>query len=119
MLQKRVPIVFLRRSRLNLSYGVKFFLIIVGVIILVGCSAPREDNGQNLVDIPWAEILPEVIPEDGATTTYGIPLSLKNTQQFIEWNNSIKLSVKEEKIRDMALGSLAAPCCDKYPMSTC
>lgn len=106
---------FKRRIGLGILQGVWFFLILITGVTLVGCGQPPEDEGLNPVDQIWAEI----IPEKGTATRYGIPLSLENTQQFIDWYNSIELSVLEQAIRDDALDSLVAPCCDQYPMSSC
>ncbi len=89
-------------------------MMLVGMM-LVGCSKPPEEEGLNPADRIWVEI----IPEEGAVTRYEIPLSLENTQQFIDWYNSIALSTEKQTIREDALESLVAPCCDEYPMSTC
>jgi len=90
------------------------------ITVVITGSQGEEDTGLiylNAANRPpvWAEI----IPEEGTVTSYGIPLSLENTQQFINWYNSITLSAEEQATRDIALSSLVAPCCDQYPMSTC
>jgi hypothetical protein len=98
-------------------------LPIVGILVILGvlmvslscCSSPPEQQGPDTVSQIWDEI----VPEEGTATGYGIPLSLDNTQQFIDWYNSIELSAEEQAIRDDALSPLVAPCCDEYPMSTC
>ena len=83
--------------------------------MLVGCGETPEEGKLNPVERIWAKI----IPEEGTATSYGIPLSLENTQQFIDWYNTIKLSAKEQESRNAALNSLVAPCCDDKWMSTC
>jgi len=93
---------------------------IYDITVLVTDSQGEEDTGLIYLSVSndpplWGEI----IPEEGTVTGYGIPLSLQNTQQFINWYNSITLSAEEQAARDVALSSLVAPCCDEYPMSTC
>ncbi len=90
------------------------------ITVVVTDSQGEEDTGLIYLSVSndpplWGEI----IPEEGTVTSYGIPLSLENTQQFINWYNSITLSAEEQATRDVALSSLVAPCCDEYPMSTC
>ena len=85
------------------------------VVLSIGCgnSPTKEKPGE--AERIWTEI----IPEEGTATTYGIPLSLGNTQQFIDWFSTIDLSDDEQMLRDSALSALMAPCCDDYPMSEC
>ncbi len=78
-------------------------------------SEPSEEKKLD----PVRRIWPEIIPEKGTVTRYGIPLSLNNTQRFIDWHNSKVLSASEQAIRDAALAQLVAPCCDDYPMIRC
>ncbi len=85
------------------------------VVLFAGCGNSLVKEKSNPVERTWTEI----IPEEGTTTTYGIPLSLDNTQRFIDWFNTIELSDDEQMLRDVALGTLVAPCCDDYPMSEC
>lgn len=91
-------------------------LAILGTaVVLSACGSPPELQDPDAAMRIWSEI----IPEEGTATSYGIPLSLNNTQQFIDWYNSIELSTEQQAIWDAALSPLAAPCCDEYPMSTC
>ncbi len=92
-----------------------FLLTLVGVMMLMGCGGPPEEEGQNSVEQIWSEI----IPDAGTATIYGVPLSLENAPQFINWYNSIELSADEQVIRDTALSQLVAPCCDEYSIDTC
>jgi hypothetical protein len=94
----------------------------VGLALILGiaaalsaCSGPAEQQGPD----PAMQIWNEIIPAEGTATTYDISLSLENTQQFIDWYNSIELSAEQQAIRDAALSPLVAPCCDEYPASTC
>lgn len=41
------------------------------------------------------------------------------TREFIRYYNEIKLTPKEQKIKERALTTIAAPCCDKYSAFTC
>lgn len=104
-----------RRVRLVILQSMGFLLILGIAMVLLTCCSPPEQQGLD----PTAQIWGEIIPEEGTATSYGISLSLENTQQFIDWYDSIELSAEEQAIRDIALGSLVAPCCDEYPMSTC
>jgi hypothetical protein len=98
-------------------------LPIVGCLVILGVAmalvnhfnSPPQQQGPD----PAMEIWNEIIPAEGTATGYGIPLSLENTQQFIDWYNSMELSAEQQAIRDAALSPLVAPCCDEYPMSTC
>ena len=101
------------RSVILLSLGLVLILGIAAA--LSACSGPTERQDPDAAMRIWNEI----IPEEGTVTSYGILLSLNNTEQFIDWYNSIELSTEEQAIRDAALSPLAAPCCDEYPMRTC
>ena len=104
-----------RRITSGFLYGIALILVLSSVIISSGCSASAEENRPAKLENVWAEI----VPEKGTETEYGISLSLDNTQKFIDWYNSIALSTEEQKVRDEALDSLVAPCCDDFKMSTC
>jgi hypothetical protein len=65
------------------------------------------------------EVAAEIIPQEGDATSYGIPLSLDNTQRFIDYYNATTLTPEQEDIKRKALETLRAPCCDDNPMSTC
>ncbi len=56
---------------------------------------------------------------EGDTTTYGIPLSVQNTAQFIDYFNNYKLTPDQDAIKQEALTALEAPCCDDKTMYTC
>ena len=92
-----------------------FLLISITGMTQIGCGEPLQNAGLNPADEIWREI----VPEEWTETIYGIPLSLDNTQQFIDWFKSIELSTDEQLLWDAALSSLVAPCCDDYPMSEC
>ena len=103
--------------RQRLKFGLlAFLMLMISVVLLapVGCSSVKE-NEHTSIDTIWAE----TVPEAGAETVYGIPLSLDNTQQFIDWYYDIELSSDEEDIKNTALNSLKAPCCDDYSLRTC
>ena len=90
-------------------------LCLMVVVLFIGCGNSPTMEKPNVAERIWTEI----IPEEGTVTTYGIPLSLGNTQRFIDWFNTIELSDDEQMLRDVALSTLMAPCCDDYPMSEC
>lgn len=101
------------RSVILPSIGI---LMISGIVVAsLACGSPPEQQGVDPAMQTWSEI----IPDNGTPTAYGISLCLDNTQQFIDWYYSIELSTEQLAIRDMALSSQVAPCCDEYPMSTC
>jgi hypothetical protein len=104
-----------QRLRPGILQVVLLFLILIAGVSNIGCSGTPENDVPNQADEIWREI----IPEQGTATTYGIPLSLDNTQQFIDWFNTIELSDDEQMLREVALGTFMAPCCDDYPMSEC
>lgn len=41
------------------------------------------------------------------------------TRQFISYYRDLHLTPQQEAVKERALNSLPAPCCDKYPMSEC
>ena len=86
-------------------------LAIGGVWLL---SRPRQATA-----VTPAEVAAEIIPKEGDATAYGIPLSLDNTQGFIDHYNASSLTPEQESAMEKALRSLKAPCCDDNPMSTC
>jgi hypothetical protein len=65
------------------------------------------------------EVRAEIIPQAGDPTAYGLPLSLDNTQRFIDYYETTSLTAEQERIKEDALLPLKAPCCDDNPMSTC
>ena len=65
------------------------------------------------------EIRAEIIPREGAQTSYGIPLSLNNTRRFIDYYNVAALTPEQENTMRDALLPLKAPCCDDNSMATC
>jgi len=93
-------------------------LVLGGLLIVVGCG--KEEPGAPTASVGRVERLwAEIVPDRGETTDYRIPLSFRNTQQFIDWYNAIDLSTAQVKVREDALSPLVAPCCDEFPMSTC
>jgi hypothetical protein len=65
------------------------------------------------------EIADEILPEEGDTTSYGIPLSLDNAQTFIDRYEADTLTADQQAVVDEALATLPAPCCDDNTMATC
>ena len=54
------------------------------------------------------EVAAEIIPQEGDATSYGIPLSLDNTQRFIDYYNATTLTSEQEDIKRKALETLRA-----------
>jgi hypothetical protein len=108
-----------------------FIAVLSVLILLIGsCSQQKADQeslvapnertaNEALTETQIGEIWKNIVPEPGTPTAYGIPLSLDNTQQFIDWFNMIKLNEDEKELKNKALDSLVAPCCDEYPASEC
>lgn len=93
-------------------------ILLISIMGVVGCGdgeSVTADKALNAAEKIWAKI----IPAKGTVTDYEIPLSLENTQEFIDWYNDIDLTAEQIALRDGALEPLVAPCCDEYPMSTC
>jgi len=65
------------------------------------------------------DVRAQIIPNAGDATAYGVPLSLDNTQAFIDYYETSSLTAEQERILEDALLALKAPCCDDNPMSTC
>jgi hypothetical protein len=66
-----------------------------------------------------AELRAEIIPSEGAQTPYGIPLSLDNTGQFLDYHRTVALTPAQQQMVDDVLLPLRAPCCDDNSMATC
>lgn len=104
------------KSQSRTGVHVAMSLIVLALII----------SGIWLFIQPWQaeaitpeKVAAEIIPKAGDPTVYGIPLSLDNTQQFINYYNTVSLTPEQESTMEKALRSLKAPCCDDNPMSTC
>jgi hypothetical protein len=41
------------------------------------------------------------------------------TAEFIGYSRSITLTPSQQKVREKALGAMAAPCCKEFPLATC
>jgi len=80
-----------------------------------GLVTPAEQAGL----VTPAEIAAEIIPQDGDETSYGIPMSLNNTQQLINYYNAARLTSEQKSTMQKALLPLKAPCCDDNSMATC
>ncbi len=112
----------------RLGWSMPFFLIL---ILLVGsCGQQKTDpstfNTQNnkvtdeiLSDTRINDIWDNTVPNEGTMTAYGLSLSLDNTQQYIDWFYEIELNEDEKLLKNSALDTLVAPCCDEYPASEC
>ncbi len=90
------------------------------VVIILLAGAIWLFNRQQPVSLVTPEVIAaEIIPHERDATGYGIPLSLDNTQRFIDYYETITLTPEQEQIKETALRALKAPCCDDNPMSTC
>ena len=65
------------------------------------------------------EIRATLIPIEGATTPYNIPLSLGSLPQFIGWWSTIVPTARTDARYADALNALVAPCCDDNPAFKC
>jgi len=108
----------IRKRGSTIRKGVFFAIFLFSIMAVIGCGdgeSVAADETLNAAERIWAEI----VPVEGTVTDYEIPLSLENTQQFIDWYNAIDLTSAQRALREGALRPLVAPCCDEYPMSTC
>jgi hypothetical protein len=91
-------------------------LLATALLILGGCGASQPEQAG--VVTPEG-IAAEIIPQEGDSTSYGLPIALTNTQRFIDYYDSITLTPAQESIRREALLPLKAPCCDDNSMHDC
>jgi hypothetical protein len=83
-------------------------------------TAPRERTvTPGSISVTPEEVAAEIIPLEGDSTSYGIPMALNNTQRFIEYYDTITLTPEQESTRRSALLPLRAPCCDDNSMYNC
>jgi hypothetical protein len=91
-------------------------LLVLALLAASGCSSSQPKPVGSLTP---DQIRAEIIPQEGTPTSYGIPLSIENTQQFIGFHDSITLTAEQEKVKQDALTALRAPCCDDNTMYDC
>ncbi|UCF10127.1 MAG: hypothetical protein JSW65_00100 [Candidatus Bipolaricaulota bacterium] len=96
----------------------RLVLLLLGVVAvsaaLGGWIALAGDDAPSI-----EELKAEMIPPEGAETTYGIPLSLHSLPQFIEWWSSLVPLVEADSRYVEALSGLVAPCCDDNTSYRC
>jgi hypothetical protein len=100
------------RSTIGLVYALA---VTVGVSVLMSSSAVAQDDDSGVL----SELRAALIPEEGAETPYGIPLSLGSLPQFIEWWYTVVPRVERGPRYVAALSALVAPCCDDNPAFRC
>jgi hypothetical protein len=66
-----------------------------------------------------AQLRAELIPQAGAETSYGLPLSWDNAQHFADWFYEIQLSPEQAARVEEALSPIPAPCCDDNSVFSC
>ena len=111
-----------RRHTAGKSQGKKGLYVVVPLValaLLVGGLWLLNNRRQPANAATPEEVAAEIIPQKDSPTTYGIPLSLDNTQQFIDYYNATTLTPEQESIMREALLPLKAPCCDDNSMATC
>jgi hypothetical protein len=89
---------------------------VVGVLALGGWLLAQRQPASAATP---EEVRAEIVPQEGDPTAYDLPLSLDNTQRFIDYYEMTSLTPEQERIMEDALLPLKAPCCDDNPMSTC
>ena len=80
----------------------------LGILAMMALGAIAQEHAAPPLD----EIRAELIPEDGAETSYGIPLSLESLPQFVEWWYTLVPTAEGDPRYEEALSALVAPCCD-------
>ena len=111
-----------RRHTAGKSQGKKSLYVVIPLValtLLVGGLWLLNNQRQPANAATPEEVAAEIIPQKDSPTTYGIPLSLDNTQQFIDYYNATTLTPEQESIMREALFPLKAPCCDDNSMATC
>ncbi len=98
--------------------GLYVAVALFAVALLIGGSWLLSQRQQTNSVTP-AEIAAEIIPQEGDQTSYGVSLSLNNTQRFIDYYNAVTLTPEQESTMRNALLPLKAPCCDDRSMATC
>ncbi len=91
-------------------------LLALALLAVSGCASSQPERANYVTP---QRVRAEIIPQEGTSTSYGIPLSLENTQQFIDFYNSVTLTAEQEQVKQDALGALRAPCCDDNTMYDC
>jgi hypothetical protein len=94
---------------------------IVGVLVLVVVVGGiwTVTRGGDAPSLTPDVLAAEIIPSEGDPTDYGMPMSLDNTQQFIDYYEATALTPAQDSIMWDALLPLKAPCCDDNSMATC
>lgn len=105
-------------GRLRGKKGLYMFIALLTVALIVsgGWLLSQRQPAESML---LSEITADIVPRAGARTAYDIPLSLDNTQQFIDYYDSGRLTPEQESMVQDALLPLAAPCCDDNSMATC
>jgi len=98
--------------------GLYVAVLLLALALVVGGSWLLNQRQQVSAATP-EEVAAEIIPQEGDPTAYDIPLSLDNTQQFIDYYNATTLTAEQESTMRNALLPLKAPCCDDNSMATC
>ncbi len=91
-------------------------LLALALFAASGCASSQPRPVRSVTP---DQVRAEIIPKEGEPTSYGIPLSVENTQQFIDFYNSITLTAEQEQVKQDALTALRAPCCDDNTMYDC
>ncbi len=90
-------------------------LVVIGAALVGGMAALASSQGRPSLVAPYAEN----VPVEGTETIYGLPLAWENAQVFATWFDVVRLTGQEEKVLEVALAPLRAPCCDDNPLSKC
>ena len=109
--KKRAVVKLQGKTGLYVAISLLAVLIVGGVWLL--------SRRQPASSVSPAEVAAEIIPRKGDPTSYGIPLSLDNTRQLIDYYNATVLTPDQERVMREALLPLKAPCCDDNSMDTC
>lgn len=104
------------RRRVRLLVGVSLALLCALLLAACGPSEVAEsEGGQDIV----ASTRADLIPAEWTATDYGVPLSLDNLSQFLDWSDSIQLSSAENRTYESALKGVPTPCCDDHMLFSC
>jgi hypothetical protein len=93
-----------------------YVVILLALVLLIGGGCSQSQQAETITP---EEVAAQIIPQEGDGTSYGIPLSLNNTQRLIDYYNAARLTSEQKSTMQKALLPLKAPCCDDNSMATC
>jgi hypothetical protein len=88
-------------------------------VVLLAASGCAPSQRQPADSATLDQVRAQIIPKEGQSMAYGLALSLENTQQLIDFYDSMALTAEQKQVKRDALSTLKAPCCDDNTMYDC